>query len=626
VRVRLGRVRITRPPALTLLSAVLLVLLPTIALLQYRWVGQVSVAERERMQRNLRNAALQFREAFDIEVGRATLYLQVGPNTSRDNGSEQYTDRYDNWLDTAEHPQILAGIYIVDAPDAELRLRVFRGSTHTFEPAPWPEALQRWKSAFERERLQMATADPERRFERRPPLVEDDALLVAPMRGAFPPPRLRSDAGLRPPAPPFGFTVLHLDLDYIRGAFLASLAQRHFRHDDGDSYRVAVIADDGSGRVIYRSDPTAPVDPRAADASEPLFGTPFTRRANGRGLFRRENAGPFARLAPETATPPASRPGGPDVPDPDMTRSSEPPEGRWRLLVQHERGSLDQAVAAVRQRNLAISFGALLLLAGSIVLLAGSSRRAQRLAQQQMEFVAGVSHELRTPVAVIKSAAENLSHGVVVGDRVKKYGQVIGTEAQRLGDMIEQVLQYAAVESGAALAAQAALQPSSFIAAAVESATAAESGQLVIERDTAQDLPLVQGDAAALCSAVQNLVANAIKYGGGDRWVGIKARRQTGRSVDEVRIDVTDHGQGIPPAEIPHIFEPFYRGGDAVARQIRGSGLGLSLVRNIVTAHGGRVSVTSQAGDTTFTIVLPAMRAEADIRPLSHEAGAAARS
>jgi signal transduction histidine kinase len=136
----------------------------------------------------------------------------------------------------------------------------------------------------------------------------------------------------------------------------------------------------------------------------------------------------------------------------------------------------------------------------------------------------------------------------------------------------------------------------------------------------------VRGDVAALRSAVQNLVANAIKYGGPDRWVGVRATRQSGRTGDEVRIDVSDHGHGIPPSEIPHIFEPFYRGGDAVARQIRGSGLGLSLVRRIVTAHGGRVSVASRAGETTFTIVLPSADADGQATPLAREAGAAAGS
>src|ERR1044072_5652320 len=115
--------KLARPSGLSLLTAALLVLLPALAVLQYRWVGQVSDAERERMQHNLRNAASQFRDAFDAEVARAAVSLQVGPVTARDGSSEQYTDRYEAWVDTSEHPQLVSGIFLVDAADARLRLR-----------------------------------------------------------------------------------------------------------------------------------------------------------------------------------------------------------------------------------------------------------------------------------------------------------------------------------------------------------------------------------------------------------------------------------------------------------------------------------------------------------------------
>lgn len=587
--------RIPRPTTLTVLSGVLLVLLPALALMQYRWVGQLSVAERERMQRNLRSAAQQFRAAFDIEVARAVLNLQVGPVTLRDGASEQYSDRYDNWLETADHPQLVSDIYAVDSADDALRIRRWEADTQAFAPAPWPVVLEPWRAAFERERQ---TLGQDRPLDRRRPLVDDDALLVTPIRRAFRPRGRGDDASQQPPV--FGFTVLRLDMDYARTELLPSLAQRHFTHSEGNSYRVAVVATDATNRVIYRSDDAAPLDAAAADASELFYGSVFTRGPALRILVDREAQG---------RTPPDSR---------------EP--GRWRLLLQHERGSLDQAVAEVRRRNLAISFGALLLLGGSIGLLTESSRRAQWLARQQMEFVAGVSHELRTPVAVIKSAAENMAHGVIGGDRIKQYGHVIGVEAQRLGDMVEQVLHYAAVESGAAFAAQAPTHPSTIITAAIDSATATDAQGVAVERSADADLPLVRGDVAALRSAVQNLIANAVKYGGADRWVGIRATRHTARSGDEVQIEVTDHGHGIPASELPHIFEPFYRGSDAVARQVRGNGLGLSLVRRIVTAHRGRVRVSSEPGMTTFTIVLPGVEPEAHTEAFSREAGVSARS
>lgn len=614
---RLGRVRLSRPSGLTLLTCALLVLLPAVAILQYRWVGEVSAAERERMQSNLRNAAQQFRDAFDVEVGRAFLNLQVGPLTARDGASDQYSDRYDAWTDTAEHPRIVSAIYVVDAPDRQLRLRKWNPESHSFAPEPWPASLEALRAPFELELEEFGDGRP---FERRLPWPDDDSLLIAPMRNL-----VSAANGTRPQSvtPVFGFTVLQLDLEYVANDVFPALAQRHFTHADGSSYRAAVVAADDPARVFYRSDPNAPLDEASADAVQPIFGLVPGRggaRLFVRGGGPRLNAfadGPGnggSRLAP----PPGAAPG--------RTRPGEAP-ARWRVLVQHESGSLETAVAAVRRRNLAISFGVLLVLSVSVGLLTMTSRRSHRLARQQMEFVAGVSHELRTPVAVIRSAAENLSHGVVSGDRVKRYGDVIGAESRRLGEMVESILQYAGFESGHGIGAQVPVSPVEIIAAAVSSASAMDAAAgATIEQHVPADLPLVAGDAAALRSAVQNLIANAIKYGGSDRWVGVSARLESHRRRPEVVITITDHGAGIPAAELPHIFEPFYRGTDAVTRQIHGNGLGLSLVRRIVAAHGGRVSVAARPGHTAFSLALPVAPAESHPSAVTHEASAAAHS
>jgi signal transduction histidine kinase len=241
-----------------------------------------------------------------------------------------------------------------------------------------------------------------------------------------------------------------------------------------------------------------------------------------------------------------------------------------------------------------------------------------------MEFVAGVTHELRTPVAVIRSAAENLSQGVVAGERVKRYGQLLETEAKRLGEMVERVLQFAGIESGLGLASRLPLAPADIIASAIDGARSVlDDDHVTFHQEVAPDLPTVMGDAAALRSAVQNLIANAVKYGGADRWVGIRAEH----SASDVRIIISDHGPGIPAEELPHIFDPFYRGADAVARQIHGNGLGLSLVRRIVVAHGGRVNVTTRSGSgSSFTITLPATSPDTQVRTVGHALQTASHS
>ena len=141
--------RIHWPSAPRALTALLVVLLPVLAFMQYRWVGQVSEGERGRMQRNLETAADQFRVAFDSELFQAQRDLAVGTTTARESSSPQYSQRYTSWLNTADHPQIVADIFIVDAEGGQLRLRRFNSATHVFDPSLWPEALDQLRPAFE---------------------------------------------------------------------------------------------------------------------------------------------------------------------------------------------------------------------------------------------------------------------------------------------------------------------------------------------------------------------------------------------------------------------------------------------------------------------------------------------
>jgi signal transduction histidine kinase len=587
-------VKIHWPSAPKVLTGLLVVLLPVLAFMQYRWVGQVSEGSRVRMQRNLETAADQFRSAFDIEILRAIGDLQVGARTARDGSSEQYSDRYTSWMNRAEHPQIVADIFLVDGANGQLRLRRWNPATHVFELSLWPETLDHWRPQFE-------SAYAAARAQIQPELsgfTGEDSLFVAPIRNNVGPPRPGSRVEPTP-VPAFGFTVIQLDMSYLRGQMIPALAERHFTNAGDAAFRVVVTSGDDPTRVLYRSDSTTTIDVKNADVIVPLY-----RRGGGRlpvGRGQRAQQG-------------------------DLSNAEIP--ARWRLYVQHQAGSLEAAVGTIRRRNLAISSGVLLLLTFAVVMLTATSRRAEKLAQQQMEFVAGVSHELRTPVAVVRSAAENLSSGVVSGDRVKRYGQMIEAESRRLGDMVERVLQYAGIESGFNTAARVPLSPLEIIESAVESALPLVGpAEVTVHREIEPNLPVVVGDATALRSAVQNLVANAVKYGGRDRWVGVRAQHVRERRRSEVRITVTDHGPGIPAADLPHIFEPFYRGTDAVERQIQGHGLGLSLVRRIVVAHGGKVSVSTRPGaGTSFTITLPATAADTSASPVATEMRAGAHS
>jgi signal transduction histidine kinase len=271
------------------------------------------------------------------------------------------------------------------------------------------------------------------------------------------------------------------------------------------------------------------------------------------------------------------------------------------MLAQARRGSLDAVVAQSRRRNLAVSLGVVGVLGASVILLLVTSAREQRLVRQQLEFVASVSHELRTPLAVIRSAGENLADGVVSGAQVAEYGDLIQAEGRRLTEMVDRVMDFAGMTGGAAIRSRRRVAAGDAVREAVSSLSydaAQRQIQVVVEGTD----PAVSGDPAALTTAMRNVVGNAIKYSE----PGAEVRVAISSAADTVRIVVSDRGIGIDREDLPHVFEPFYRGRRAVDSQVRGSGVGLSVVRQVVVAHGGRIRVEPrEGGGTQVTIDLP---------------------
>jgi signal transduction histidine kinase len=238
------------------------------------------------------------------------------------------------------------------------------------------------------------------------------------------------------------------------------------------------------------------------------------------------------------------------------------------------------------------------------------TRRAQKLAEMQMDFVAGVSHELRTPLTVISTSAYNLRGRVAANPaQVERYGTLIRREAEKLTALVEQVLAFATVKAGQVIRDREPVSVESVIEDGLESSkTILEDAHCVIERKIEPGLPLILGDPMALRRAVQNLVSNAAKYGTeNEHWIGVSASKARKGDRAEVEIRVADRGPGIPREEQTSIFDPFYRGKRALEDQIHGTGLGLSLVKGIVEAHGGTIAVNSEPDKgTEFVICIPA--------------------
>jgi signal transduction histidine kinase len=279
--------------------------------------------------------------------------------------------------------------------------------------------------------------------------------------------------------------------------------------------------------------------------------------------------------------------GGPGGPGSRRERRGDRPrppmEGgpsRLVLQVQGSDGGLGTVVARTRMKNLALSGVILLLLVASMGALAWSTRRAQRLAELQMEFVAGVSHELRTPLTVIRSAGENLADGVVTRpDAVARYGSMVRDEGMRLSGMVEQILGYAGVESG--------------------------RWRPTMERFDLAELAgsrgvYVKGDRLAIEQCIRNLADNAERHGWGLERLYVETEANLARVV------VEDSGDGLELDELERLFQPFYRGKRSRQKQIKGFGLGLALVKRVAEAHGGRIwAENRKEGGARFVLELP---------------------
>ncbi len=608
------RLPLRRPTGVAWLVGAALILVPVLAVLQYRWIGQLSDAERERHERQLRHSTSALTDDLDIELIRAFLGLRVDGSAVQSGNWTEYAERVAGWHAATAAPAIVRDVLLIDNGPSGIRLREWSADQKQFVPTAWTDDLVRYRDRAANDLAHWNDRSADDGPRPVDPLSDDASALVVPIA----PVPIQGGGRLTQFEPIFGYTVIRLDQRFIAEEFLPRLIDKHFRHEAGDEYRIAVVSRRNPSQLIFGVN----VDDLGAlvtthDAEAEFFG------------FRPDQF-QLVRTAAESMRG-AMSPNGerrrslffsmttrrPDPKDPKSAHAApRPPESatRWRLVARHRAGSLEAAVSAARTRNLALSFGVLLLMFGSMAVLAMTAERAERLARQQIEFVAAVSHELRTPVSVIGAAAENLADGLVADPaRIKQYGARIQTESRRLAEMVERVLLFAGIKAGRAVEHRAPLEPAGIVADALAACSSAitEAGATV-ETDVPAMLPLVMANRSALGASVQNLIANALKYGGPSPWLGVSVMSGRGRRGDEVRIAITDRGLGIAPADLPHIFEPFYRGAEAQSRQIRGNGLGLSIVKGIVDAHGGRVTVDSTPGSgSTFVIHLPAHRGEA---------------
>ena len=564
-----------------------LTLLPVLALLQYKWVGQVSDAEQERMRLSIRNTTARMCQELNRELMQpASLFMGPG-------AEDELPERISQWRASSPSRELVTNFYLVDVHDERLELRQFDPDARQFNPTSWPERFQ-----LLQQRLAGHSMEPS--GPGKPPLgilIDDDAMaMIAPRLSG--PPRMRRQAESREPV---GWALIEWNTKLLRGQLMQEAIGRFFAASENPEYVIRIVSRARPANVIYT---TAPDKDEAFFQPPDAMGSLLELRRDqiGRGFGRPQRQG----------GPPRGEGPPPDAPPPAPPQAGRDQEGAWIVYVKHSTGSLDSVVANARYKNLTISFAILVILGASIVLLLIGTQRARRFAELQMEFVAGVSHELRTPLTVICSAGQNLADGLVADEKqMRNYGTAIFKEGRRLSEMVEQIMRYAGIESGRAKYDPQPVEVSMVLSHAVAACEAqiSESG-CKLEQMLEPDLPLALADPIALAHCVRNLLSNALMYAREGGWIGLTAQRLNESKHPTVQILVEDRGPGIDPADLPHIFEPFFRGREPVSRQIRGAGIGLSLVKRIMEANGGTASVHSKPGNgSCFTLTVPAIEA-----------------
>lgn len=622
-------------------AGLLLASLAALAALQWRWIGEVSALDRQRLHSSLIGAGTRFTEDFDREVTRA--FLTFLPADGSADPRERVISQLERWQDEAPYPALISELYLAGgpapAPGPGGELARLNPAERRFEERPWPRDLA---AAAQLRRARSPAGPALQRFllpevpALRVPLAPAELAAVHDFRR-----RAETEAEVLETAAPRGQLILRFDAATIAEQILPELTRRHFGSAEGTDYAVLVTSANDPDRVFFRSDADLALsDFREADVQLELFSLRlfpdlhdpaagatirwrFGREREGAGSGRhrdhqpREEAG--AVVHRRSGEPPTQAADGDEGGPPSAGRlrrlrlDGAGGDGGWVLAVKRRDGSLEQAVAAIRRRNLAVSSGILAVLLVTTGTLMVTAQRARRLARQQIEFVAGVTHELHTPLTAIRSAGENLADGVVAGpEQVRRYGRLIEGEGRRLSGMVGQLLELAGIQSGRR---NYRMEPLA-VAAIVEGALADSrwllaEARIEVEREIAGGLPPVNGDLAALKRALQNLIENAVKYGGEARWLRVEARLGAGGGRGDVEIAVADRGPGIPASDLPHLFEPFYRGSAASSANAPGSGLGLALVRHVAEAHGGGVRVEGSAAGSgatgsVFVLHLPA--------------------
>src|ERR1051326_1759985 len=288
---------------------------------------------------------------------------------------------------------------------------------------------------------------------------------------------------------------------------------------------------------------------------------------------------------------------------PEVARKFDDVFGGLALGIKFQGTSVEALGESWMHRSLLILGILSLLIVGGLALTKHIVSKEMALARLKSDFVSNVSHELRTPLALIRLYAETLELGrISTREKKQQYYRIIRKESERLTALINNILDFSRIEAGHKEYEFRETDIGELVRNTLDSYRYQIEQHGFTLEEKIGDVPPLRVDREAMARSLVNLVNNALKYSQDRKYIGVNLYRENG----SVKLEVIDHGIGIPPNEQNKIFEKFYRVGDPLVHNTKGSGLGLSLVQHIARAHGGDVAVDSAPGaGSKFTITLP---------------------
>lgn len=287
-----------------------------------------------------------------------------------------------------------------------------------------------------------------------------------------------------------------------------------------------------------------------------------------------------------------------------LESSMDRPFSNWKVRVGLKNTNIDELARNSFLHSAGATVLVLLFLLIGMALTIRATDREARLAQAKSNFVSNVSHELKTPLSLLSLFSEILELGRVNSEEKKtEYYRIIRHESLRLNKMIDNILDFSKIEAGR----KTYVFAEGDMAEVIEHVLSSYRYQIInsgfdVQTNTQPDLPPVSIDRDAMEQAISNLLDNAIKYSRDVKQLSITTERRG----SDLSVEIADRGIGIPRAEQAKVFEKFYRVGNGLVHDVKGSGLGLSLVKHIVEAHNGTITVESEVGKgSRFTILLP---------------------